>query len=272
MFDPEHLQWGRVEQFDEASRAYGITRHLAATKAPTEPRNCRWHTPRPMPLDQGRTSECVAFTAVHLALAAPVLTTGLGAADAHRWYRECKRIDGIHGEGTSILAGAKTAKRHGIVASYSWAFTEPELALAVSYVGPAWIGVRWRQGMMHPDRNGFLNLTGADLGGHSVAVIGLDLAGAYYLVMSSWGADWADRGVAKIRRRDMATLLRRRGDACIPVQVGATPGDQPAPDTTTPAPKPTPPKPRPPAPPRPPRPHRRGPRRDQRPDRGGDGD
>jgi len=262
MTDPNRLQWGRVEQFDDRSRAYGVNRHLAATNAPASPRTCRWDLPAPIPLNQGNTSECVAFSGVHLAMAGPVLTTGLGADDAHRWYRECKRIDGLNGEGTSILAGVKTAKKHGIVASYSWAFSEGELALGVSYVGPAWIGVRWREGMMDPDRDGFLNLTGGSVGGHSVLVVGLDIEQSFYYVLSSWGSRWADRGVAKIRRRDMATLLANKGDACLPVQVGVTPADKPVTPDVPDVPAPDVPAPTPPKPPAPHRPHRpRGPRR-----------
>lgn len=122
-------------------------------------------------------------------------------------------------EGTSVLAGVKTAAALGWYKEYRWAFSELDLALAVSFVGPAVIGVPWHDGMFDPDEQGFLNPAGAVVGGHCVLVIGINTQakqrGGFYTIMNSWGRNWADRGRAKISRGDMARLLANDGEACI---------------------------------------------------------
>lgn len=244
---PREVGFGRVEQFDDASRAYGVAHRLAAA-APADPRTWRWPVPPPAPLDQGRTSECVPHSWVHEGIAAPIETRFADAAGTARtWYRECKRIDGMpDADGTSLLAGAKVARRHGLISEYRWAFSEPEVAAAVAWLCPVVIGIPWTEGMMDPDSRGLLRPTGRVLGGHAVLVIGINVEHGVYQVLSSWGRQWADRGVALIRRADLARQLRQRGDACVPTQVDTTPPAPVDPDAPAPPrPVPTPPPPRP---------------------------
>ncbi len=226
--DPATLRWGHRPQFDEASRAYGAAAHLAAVAPPDALRRWTWDVPPPAPLDQGNTSKCVAHTWVHLGITAPVETTWPDPArTARTWYAECKTIDGMPDEdGTSVIAGAKVARRHGLITGYRWCNTEPELATAVSWVTPAVIGIPWYPGMMTPDRHGLLRPTGRMLGRHAALVIGIDPRRGAYQVLSSWGAGWADNGVGLIMRADMSRLITRRrgGEVCIPVQAPGTTG------------------------------------------------
>lgn len=220
--DPHDVAWGRVEDFDPASRAYSIAEHPAVLAAPRPARTWRWDAPSPAPLDQRQTSECVAFSWTHAAIAAPVFSQGFGTNTAHSWYRQCKAIDGLDRgvDGTTVLAGAKVAKRTGLITSYRWALSEPDLAAGVSWVGPAVLGAVWRRGMLEPDpRSGFLTVTGADVGGHCTLIIAFNAEGGYYTLLNSWGRKWGFVGTAKVRRADMARLIgSRRGEACIPTQ------------------------------------------------------
>lgn len=222
MTDPNDVVWGRHEDFDQRSLAYSIAEHPAVLAAERPARTWRWDAPAPAPLDQRQTEECVAFSWAHAAIAAPAFSQGYSATTAHSWYRQCKAIDGLGRGvgGTTVLAGAKVAKRTGIITSYRWAMSEPDLAAGVSWVGPAVIGVVWRKAMLTPDeRSGFLTVAGAELGGHATLVIGFNAEGGYYTILNSWGRKWGFVGTAKIRRADMAKLIgSRRGEACIPTQ------------------------------------------------------
>jgi hypothetical protein len=213
--------WGRVEHFDPASRAYALPGAITSQ----QPRTKRWVAPLPAPLDQLRTPQCVAFSWAHLAIAEPVPTTGVTAVFAELFYRSCKKIDGLEpgSEGTTVLAGAKWAKRIGLITEYRWAMSEPDLAAAISQVGPAVIGVQWRQGMLAPaEPSGLLSVSGPVVGGHAVLVIGVNVEQSFYWILNPWGPGWGQHGYAKIRRADMARLIGgRRGEACIPIQAVA---------------------------------------------------
>ncbi len=227
----DHLRFGRFTEHDEASRAYGITQHIHDTygaDATRQPRSYRWNPVDPCPLNQGQTTECVAFAWTHDLITPPVqvidLTATTAPAYAHRLYREMRQTDRLPAgtQGTSVLAGAKVMKRHGHISAYRWAFTEPELAAGVAWQGPAIVGIPWTTGMMHPTRTGFLEPTGQDLGGHAILVFGVDVTDGHYYVMSSWGPRWGKNGRAKIRRATMAERLVRRGDACLPIRTEKT--------------------------------------------------
>lgn len=217
--DISQIRFGRRPEFDEHSRAYGIAERIGAA-AIRSPRTYQWPIPAPAPLDQGYTSECVAFTWTHELIAAPIDATGLGAADAHRWYRRMQRIDGIPDDqdGTSVLAGAKVMRTTGNITSYRWAFNEQQVAAAVAWHGPVVLGLPWTEKMMTPTRGGFLIPDGPVLGGHAVLCFGVDIDGDHYWIMSSWGPRWGSNGRAKIGRGVLSELLAEQGEACVPVR------------------------------------------------------
>jgi hypothetical protein len=46
----------------------------------------------------------------------------------------------------------------------------------------------------------------------------IDVKRSFYRLLNSWSSRWGDNGTAKISRQDLATLLAREGDACLPVR------------------------------------------------------
>ncbi len=224
--DVDDIRLDRLEEFDEASLDYPV----CAVITVEQPTTTLWTIPAGEPvLDQGKDGACVGFGVTNELRFNPTPVAGLDATFAKQnIYWAAQRIDPWPGgsypgarpayEGTSVLAGIKTAAKLGFYGEYRWAFGEAELALAVSQVGPAVIGVPWYTGMFRPTRAGYLNLTGQPEGGHCVLVVGIDVDGGYYTIYNSWGPSWGRGGTAKIRRRDMATLLKQRGEACLITQ------------------------------------------------------
>lgn len=206
---------GREVQFDERSRQFPVRSLLPP--APTPLRSYSW-SPH-LNLDQGREGACVGFGVAHELAARPQRVTGVTNETGMRLYRLAQDLDGEDWpEGTSVLAGMKAAQSLGLYSLYFWAFSEPELARAVGYRGPAVIGVNWREGMWEPDGSGFLHASGPVVGGHCVLVYGINLRLGAYRIWNSWGPDWGQGGTALISRADMAVLLQDSGEAAIPVR------------------------------------------------------
>jgi len=212
----------RLAQFDERSRDYPIR---ALISAPT-PRSYTWGCG--VVLDQGTEGACTGFSTAHELASRPApcpVDVGL----AQRIYKRAKQIDEWPGdkyEGSSVLAAVKAATEDGYFKEYRWAFGLNDLALAVGRKGPAILGINWYEGMYRPDENGFLRVTGDQVGGHAILCRGvrliragghLDPSRSYFLLHNSWGADWGNNGTAKLTFEDMDRLLKEDGDACIPV-------------------------------------------------------
>ncbi len=221
----------RLVEFDDLSRSFPVRDRFTAGS----PTTTLWSIPAGEPvLDQGAEGACVGFGVTNELRFNPVPVPHLDAAFAReRIYWPAQRIDQWPGgaypgaspfyEGTSVLAGIKTAAVAGFYGEYRWAFGENELALAVSQVGPAVIGVNWYTGMFRPDYRGYLNATGQVAGGHCLLVIGVNVRYAYYTVYNSWGPGWGGRagmaaGTARVRRATMDRLLREDGEACLITQ------------------------------------------------------
>lgn len=215
----------RLVEFDERSLEFPVRAVLSADEQ--QPVTKLWTIPTGEPvLNQGNEGACVGFGVTNELRFRPNPIRGLNEIFARqRIYWEAQKIDPWNGgaypganpfyEGTSVLAGIKTATKLGYYTEYRWAFNETDLALAVSHQGPAVIGVPWYTGMMRPDASHFLRVTGTVAGGHCVLVIGLNATDGYYTIYNSWGSGWGNRGRARIRRADMARLLSEDGDACV---------------------------------------------------------
>ncbi len=216
----------RIPQYDPRNDQYPAARLLAATLA--TPRSYSW--PVPIHLDQGVEGACVGFAVSHELAGVPDSRPGQTNKTARELYWQAQRADPWPGgsypgaspvyEGTSVLAGVEIARKQGLYRSYHWARTADEVAVAVSRRGPVVIGVQWYDGMMWPDRNGFLNRTGSVVGGHATLLHGYNVTGRYFWVWNSWGTDWGINGRAKLRHDDLDELLADNGDAVIPVRVG----------------------------------------------------
>lgn len=224
---------GRVPQFDPRSRQFPA-RALTGPVGAVRRRRVTW-SPGPV-LDQGREGACVGFGVTHELLASPVrvdlsrasLPSGWAADPdtfARQVYRAAQRIDPWEGEsyeGTSVLAGVKTAQQLGLVREYRWAFSIEELRAALLTLGPVVVGTWWRSGMYRPV-GGQLRVVGEKVGGHCWLVIGYEpemvLGGQppqpMYLAQNSWGPGWGLGGCAWITEADLAGLLADEGEACV---------------------------------------------------------
>jgi hypothetical protein len=177
----------------------------------------------------------VAFGLNHELAAEPVHVVGRTNTLAKYDYWDIQRRDPWPGgaypgadpryDGTALLPGAQLMKERGWYESYHWAKTELEIALAVSTVGPVVIAVNWWQGMMDPDADGYLRPRGGVVGGHCTLLHAIEQAADgtwHYWVWQSWGHTWGLDGRAKLKRADMAALLRTEGEAMLPLRTAKT--------------------------------------------------
>lgn len=213
----------RIQQFDERSRSFPITATITATK----PRSYTWSCPTH--LDQGNLGSCVGNGWTHELMAKPVAVKGLDEKFAvEKIYYEAQKVDEFAGgsypgavpysEGSSVLAGAKVVTKLGYIKQYRWAFGVDDLIMAVGHSGPAVIGIDWLDNMFDPDKNGFIHASGPLAGGHCLLAKGVNVTNEYFLLHNSWGNSWGPlKGDAKISFKDMDFLLRRGGEACVPV-------------------------------------------------------
>lgn len=221
-----------ISRHDDRSRDYPVTAMLETE----EPTSLVWATTTT--LDQGREGACTGFGTAHELNAEPD-PAEVTASLAQVIYERAKQLDEWPGEsyeGSSVLAAVKAASEMGFyVNGYRWAFDEYDLALAVSSIGPAIIGVPWLEGMSDVDTDGFIHATGEVRGGHCLLVRGIDVERDAYLLHNSWGSQWGVRGNfelevdgevvtvalegdAWISRADMRKLLADHGEACIPIR------------------------------------------------------
>lgn len=204
----------RREQFDPRSRNYPARPLVQSRKR----RTMLW--PCGVTLDQGPNGSCVGFAWSAEAAAEPVAVPGITDDNAYALYRRAQELDEWAGddyEGTSVLAGAKAAMERGWLTEYRWAFGEDDLALAVGYLGPAVIGIPWYSRMYSPNRQGKISTGGYYVGGHAILVNGYSSQTASYRLHNSWGPSWGIKGEAWIGRTAMDWLLRRDGEACVPL-------------------------------------------------------
>lgn len=208
----------RLLQFDERSRNFGI-----AEVAAEDIRTKTWRLDER--LDQGPDGACVGFGVTHRIAAAPLEVGGQTYDTAFALYKAAQKIDpwpGENYEGTSVLAGVKTAKNLGYFSEYRWCFTVEEIMRAVSNEGPVIVGTWWKDTMFDPDGSNILDCTGRNVGGHCYLIRGLDLrrrGGPYFRITNSWGRDWGKNGDALIRVEDYERYLMPQGEAVVPMEV-----------------------------------------------------
>lgn len=221
----EDARLDRIYEHDERNREFPATALLERVNAPRNPVTTMW--PISITLDQGREGSCVGNGFAHEAAAEPIPVPNVNESYAHNViYWGTQQIDPWPGgsypgatpqyEGTSVLSGAKMMVNLGFYDSYHWARSEPEMALAVSYLGPVVIGVNWWSHMYNPNKLGFLKPTGSIVGGHCILVRGYNAESRFYTVHNSWGPDWGDNGDAKVSATDMAKLIKNQGEVCVP--------------------------------------------------------
>lgn len=202
-------QFGRVFRPDPRDRNYPV--QLQKTKLTRKV----WSTGSQV-LDQGEQPACVGYAIAHQLLSAPIhqYLNPLGI------YSIAKRFDEWAGEdyeGTSVRAGMEVLRMLGLVDEYRWAFSLEEVINTVLTTGPVVMGVNWYEGMSTPDAKNFIHVTGENLGGHAILLVGVDTKLKYGIFHQSWGPYWGKQGRCQISFSDLAQLLAEDGDACLAV-------------------------------------------------------
>lgn len=204
-----------------------------------DPRDRRWLLPSPLELpairkrvwqlgpilDQGRTSQCVAYACQQFLSCGPVVNGYYKTAK--ELYRQCQLVDEWPGGepayfGTSVRAGFIILKGAGYIDSYEWAF---DLNAALNHlltVGPLVVGTNWYESMYQVDSKGFCRIiSGArNVGGHAWVAYGVDrdiycpdrTKGAIKMA-NSWGLrGFGKNGTADMSLRDFDKLIRAWGE------------------------------------------------------------
>ncbi len=202
-------------RFDERSKFFPVT---SAIDDGTTLKSYTWSN-MGVTLDQGREGACTGMSVATDLACRPVPIKNVTNELALRLYQRAKQLDPWPGEdysGSSLLAAMQAAVELGYYGEYRWAFSEPELALAVGRLGPAIVAIDWYDSMYKTDGNGFVSPSGNKVGRHAICVRGFSLKYGFYILHNTWGMDFGYKGHGKISRTDMATLLASQGEACIP--------------------------------------------------------
>lgn len=174
-------------------------------------------------LDQGYTSQCVAYSGEQFLVSGPV--TNKFYKTPTELYNECQLVDEWEGEnydGTSVRALFKVLQSKGYIKEYSWAFNINDVVTHLLSKGPVILGTDWYNSMFETDEDGFLPLFASSglAGGHAYMVKGCNTKkvcpdgslGAIRIV-NSWGTSWGDKGYAWISFRDADRLIQSWGEA-----------------------------------------------------------
>jgi hypothetical protein len=211
---------GRVHVPDPRDRLHTMRAHLP--QAPLAQARRSW-TPGPI-LDQGDTSQCVAYAWTQLLAATPVKTPRPDAWPAGL-YTDAQLRDGIplpH-DGTTVRAGAQAVKAAGYIRAddgeYVWGDSVETVARWILHYGPVVLGTNWYQTMFTPTAAGELRPDGPNAGGHAYLAFGVDVPKERIRIVNSWGVGWGVGGVAWLSFPTVARLLREDGEACTATEI-----------------------------------------------------
>lgn len=218
---------GRLRSVDERDRQYLLPPRAAAPTATTRTYK---HWTAPEALDQGSSSSCVGHAWHQLLRCSPIRNVK-DIPGPYDIYNAAQLIDEWPGvdpavQGTSVRAGAKILAKQGYISSYRWAFDGATAVNHLLNVGPMVIGVDYYEGMMAVDGKGFVYPKGRMIGGHAVAVIGVNTlekcpdgnTGAV-TYLNSWSPSWGRKGRAKLSIHAFDQLIRANGEAATVVEV-----------------------------------------------------
>lgn len=211
----------RIPYFDDRSRHHGISTLL--TTDPFLKREKIWQT-GPSLLDQGTNSGCVGFGLAH-ELSALTTTRPADNDVARMIYAAARAEDRAMGNhwpaGASLLAGAKALKQLNLITEYRWAFGITQVLKTLITHGPIVLGIPWSSHMYDTEPGGLVDITGRPVGGHAIMAHGYIPAHATFgeviVWTNSWGPSYGINGRAYVRVNDLARLLARHGEACIPI-------------------------------------------------------
>jgi len=227
--------FGRRYAPDDRDQRYPFRLLLDPHRAQYFPRGLppgsRYYVPGPV-LDQLDTGTCVAHGVTSRIESAPIMQhLPVTPYDLYRqivtldeWPendREATGPDEALQSGTSVRAGIKAVQQLGYVQSYLWAQSVEDIrAWHLAGFGGVILGLNWHDGMMEPDRYGFIHATGAPVGGHCIVSTGWNDAAKFegrripaIRLQQSWGRSWGDEGRCWLSASDLGLLFAARGEA-----------------------------------------------------------
>lgn len=201
---------GRISAPDERDRLHLMAAHLPDAAAAEPLPTYRYWTPGPV-LDQGATSQCVAYATTGWLNATPVRT--FDASPPHVIYEQAQSLDGfpLPHDGTTVRAAMQVMAREGRISEYVWATALDDVVRWVLLKGPVVIGTAWYFDMFAPNRYGRVSLTGAYVGGHSTLITGVNSTHRMARVRNSWGSGWGQNGNFWLSFFDLNRLLFTEG-------------------------------------------------------------
>jgi len=227
---------GRLIQKDPRNAQYPLPKRAL----PKTVRKKMWNALPP--LDQGNTSQCVAYTGYQWLrtgpitnLRAPKLTHGEEMAwvppfepsELYVWAQQADEWPGENYDGTSGLGLMKALKERGYITEYRWALDVDTIFAWLLTSGPVCMGTYWYRDMFTPTKDGWIQPMGPEEGGHEYLLIGADLdkkcpydgsVGAVRM-LNSWGDTWGQKGRAWISKANLDYLLKHDGDCCTATEV-----------------------------------------------------
>jgi hypothetical protein len=209
--------FGRLEEFDERSRAFPIRTLIGDRPL----RSYKWRCETR--LDQGSEGSCVGHGFAHNLAARPVEIAGVTSDLAVKIYKTAQTLDPWPGEaysGTSVLAGAKSTMQlyPKSFDSYRWCFGLNDVCLTLGYRGVVILGIKWLSGMDRPDAQGIIKARGQLRGGHCLIADGIDVSTRYIRLLNSWGRSYGLEGHCWISFDDLNGLLQDGGEGLVTVK------------------------------------------------------
>lgn len=228
--------FGRRIAHDLRDANYRASVHVKPLAQQNDRTQYWFKNPLHLPLDQGYTPQCVAFSAETLLYCGPIVNQARNP-DPHALYHIAQVLDEWAGEdydGTSVRAGQKALQQLGFIQSYLWAYSAAEAASFMLERGPVIFGTAWTDSMMEPvkthgdlwlkvDRD---RVNDWDVAGHAYCAAGVDLdrlcpdgsIGAFQII-NSWGKGWGANGRAWISFADANALIQASGECALPTEI-----------------------------------------------------
>lgn len=164
-------------------------------------------------LDQGSTSQCVAYSWTQFITSAPLMSKVPVnyPADLYNRAQQLDEFAGESYEGTSVRGGVKALQEQGRVSEYLWSTDADECRRYVLSRGCAVLGIDWPESFFTPVRksNGMYleNPESPIAGGHAILVCGYSEKRKAFRLLNSWGATWGAGGRAWMRFDVLADRL-----------------------------------------------------------------